>query len=304
MANAGSIRSVTIGGDVVIVAVERGFAALERTSGQIRWRRAMTSAHSAAIGSVEGATAVALLDDTGLLDVVDGRTGADLWSIRTMLESRMLAPRAGFVEDVVVLSWTDGTGTHLRGYPASGGTPIWEHDSPALATIPVIDSAGSVLFAENLRIGKGERYVSAQLVSISARDGRQQWATRLRSRTGFSPLVTTALGDGGVAFVDAAGRVVVSDRATGDIRWKWKTQRPQLEATPYVVGDLFAMTTYGTGALVAGMADGLPVEVDGVEPGQTVMTIQASAAAGEHLYLLVDWSWGDPEIWMLEPELA
>jgi hypothetical protein len=60
------------------------------------------------------------------------------------------------------------------------------------------------------------------------------------------------------------------------------------------------MSTYGTGVAALSAAGGAAVMPEDVEAGSTAMTIQATAAAGHRLYLLVEWPWGDPEVWMLQ----
>jgi len=65
------------------------------------------------------------------------------------------------------------------------------------------------------------------------------------------------------------------------------------------LGSVVAMATYGTGLTVLSAADGRAVAAEGVEDDQIAMTIEATAAAADRLYLLVHWPWGDPEVWML-----
>ena len=304
IANGRAFGSVAMRADLVVVALDRGFVALTRATGDIQWEHLAEDPRIASIGTTsDGTTLVALLTDNGALDVVDGETGTTRWTIRVAIDERMLAARAWVLGERVVHTWSDRAGSHLRAYLAAGGLPLWEHDAPGFSSMPVVDE-DTVSFAENIRLDERREIVFGAFRKLAVSDGRELWSRPMRTRSGFWAGVPTAAGPQGLAFVDIAGRVTVVDTTTGRSQWRWKTERRQLEAEAHVVGDVFAMTTYGTGVVAAAMTDGEPLSIDGIEEGQTSMTIQASAAVRARLYLLVSWPWGDAEIWMLQAHTA
>lgn len=300
----GDFGPLAIGGDLIVVPVDNDrYLGIDRVEPGIRWDHLLPGASVATVGTTpDGSTAVALVSDGGVLELVDGASGNVRWTVAVAVADAMVAERAWVINDRVLLAWADDAGSHLRAFASDGGALVWQHDAPEFSSTPAV-FAGTVTFAENTRLDRKERMV-AEIRSLALADGQQRWARRGRSTSGYWAAISAAAGTDGVALVDIAGRVTVVDPASGRVRWKHTTNLAQVAADPHVVGDVFAMTTYGTGIVLAEMADGAPIYGSVVDEGQTVMTIESSAAVGDSLYLLVSWAWGDAEVWKFEREPA
>ncbi|MEX0663854.1 MAG: PQQ-binding-like beta-propeller repeat protein [Acidimicrobiia bacterium] len=291
---------VAIGADLVVVTVDdEGLIAFERASSEGRWEHLAAGARDVAVGATsDGTSAVAVVSDLGVLELVDGATGTVRWTAAFPIADAIIAARTWVVGERVVLFWTDDAGAHVRAFTSDGGSESWGSDFPESSSMAAV-SDESVTIAENLRIDRRERVVT-EIRHLAVLDGSELWARRSRSRSPYSSGLETVAAPQGIALVDLAGKVTVLDPSTGKVRWKMATGLVQFEAEPHVVGEVFAMTTYGTGIMLANMADGDAISTDALDPTQTAATIEASAAAGDHLYLLVSRLWGDPEIWMLQ----
>lgn len=288
-----------LGEDLVAVIVQDlGLIGFDRASSKSRWHHDAPGADVVGVGATSTGTVVALVTDLGVLELVDGMNGDTRWSITYSSSEYINYERVWVVDDRVLLVWTDDTGSHLRAFSSDRGNLSWSHDAPGFTSMPAVHD-DAVVFAENSRKDEDAHLVFGEFKSLAVDTGEALWTTPMQSRNGYWAGIATAAGEHGVAFVDLAGRVAVVNPATGRVRWRWTTRRFQYDAEPAVLGDVFAMTTYGTGLLLAGMPDGRPISIDAIEPGQTSMTIEGSAAAGSRLYLLVHWPWGDAEIWML-----
>src|SRR5205085_5579083 len=175
------------------------------------------------------------------------------------------------------------------------GAPTWRNDAPHFGSAPTLTDE-AVVFAANLRKERGA--IVARVRSLSVLDGSQRWARDVRGRSPYVTSVATAADERGVAVVDLDGRVTMLDARRGRLRWRRATDRRQYEAIPVVVGGTFVLPTYGTGLTALGVRRGDVVEND--EPGvvQTQVTIEATAAAGDRLYVLVQYGNGDGGVWM------
>ncbi len=300
----GGFGPLAIGGDLIVVPIDHdSYVGINRVTPAIQWEHFLAGASVAAVGAGPGgSTAVALVSDGGVLELVDGASGTVRWTVAVAVDDGMVAERAWVIDDRVLLAWADDAGSHLRVFATDGGAVVWQHDAPEFSSTPAV-FAGTVTFAENIRLDRKERVV-AEVRSLALADGRERWDRGGRSTSGYWAAISTAAGADGVALVDIAGRVTVVDPTSGRVRWKHTTNLAQVAAEPHVVGDVFAMTTYGTGIVLAEMADGAPIYGSVVDEGQTVMTIESSVAVGGSLYLLVSWSWGDTEVWKLQGEPA
>jgi outer membrane protein assembly factor BamB len=293
-------ESLALASDLVVIPVDRDrLVALDRVTGAHRWEHEAPGADTVAVGTdVSGRTVVALVTTSGVLDVLDGATGTSTWSVQLEFDERVVEIRPFVSRDRVLAAWADRHGSHVRAFAAQDGVAAWSDDAPGFASMPIVEEA-SAYSAVNERLDRDKRVV-ARVQSVDVSDGTERWSRRLRTRFGFWAAVGTAASDEAVAVVDLNGRVTMLEAATGKVRWRTATQRRQFEATPYVVDDVFAMPTYGTGLAVLSAADGRAVATEHPGSVETAMTIAASTAVADRLYLALAWSWGDAEVWMLQ----
>jgi outer membrane protein assembly factor BamB len=188
----------------------------------------------------------------------------------------------------------------VRAFDARDGRLIWSRDAAKTGTLPAVNS-NSVVFAENIKF-VGERRVIARVRSLDVTTGTERWSHRVRGP--FWPHFETAADDVDVAVVDDRGQVTLLDAATGRVRWRRATKRMQLEVSPLLFGEVVAITAYGTGLAALARADGSSLANAQPGPVQYSVTIQASAAAGDRLYLLVQAHDGQAEVWALGPLVA
>jgi outer membrane protein assembly factor BamB len=284
---------------VVVIAVDEGrVVALDRATGAQRWQHDASNVHASAFGD----DVIAIVTASGTLEVLDAADGTNRWTASVSLVGRLVSARVWVAAGRVVAAWTDHSGSHLRAFDRAAGSPIWADDAPDFASMPAVHD-GYVVFAANVR-RDGRRHVVAEVRSLAVGDGGTRWSRELRRTRGYWAAVSAASGGSAVAVVDLDGRVTALDARTGTVRWRRATGRRQYQADPLIVGGVFAMTTYGSGLTALGITDGAVVEND--EPGvvQTLVTIEASAAAGDRLYLLVRSGNGDGGVWMLRPAAA
>lgn len=290
-------EAITLGGELVVASNRARLVALNRRSGAWRWEHPSTEVRASAIGDGFVATIAA----TGGLELLDATSGATRWSGDVGVVGDLVKARVWLVAGRVVAAWADDVGSHLRGVDQASGAPVWADDAPHFASMPAVRNGESVVFAANERRDQRKRVV-ARVRSLSVIDGVERWSREIRGRWGYWAAVDTAESGWNVAVVDLDGRVTMFDGRTGTVRWRRATHRRQYEASPKILGGAFVLTTYGTGLTALGVTRGSVVDND--EPGvvQTLVTIEASAAVGDRLYLLIRYRRGDGGVWMLHPE--
>lgn len=290
LALGAGVVALSVGGDAVV--------ALDRATGSRRWAVAVADIETLAIGTADNRERVVVVTRTGVLTVLDAANGVASWGAPFGANGEVVRARAFVSAGRVLLAWTDQAGAHVRAFSTTDGTPVWGDDAPNLFSMPVVD-AGRLFFAANERLDRKKRVI-ARVRSLAVTDGTELWSRAVRGRFGYWSGTLTAANEEVVSLVDLNGRVTVLDATTGDVWWRRATGQRQLEAEPHVLGTVVAMSTYGTGVTALTAAEGVVVTPEDVEEGSTAMTIQATGAAGDRLYLLVEWPWGDPEVWMLQ----
>ena len=210
------------------------------------------------------------------------------------------AQRTWIADGRVVAAWGGASALHVRAFDAGDGRLVWSRDAAKTGTLPAVNSH-SLVFAENTEF-IGKRRVIARVRSLDVTTGTERWSHRVRGP--FWPHFDTAADDVDVAVVDDKGRVTLLDAATGRVRWRQATKRLQLEVSPRLFGEVVAITTYGTGLAALARADGSSLANSQPGPVQYSVTIEASAAAGDRLYLLVQDSEGQAQVWALGPLVA
>jgi outer membrane protein assembly factor BamB len=289
----------TVSDELVVLSVDRSrFVALDRVTGAHRWTYDAPDARGSSIGTGPDGPIVATVTIGGSVAVLEGSTGVPRWDVDVSVADGAVAFRSFVSAERVLVAWADTAGSHVRAFVAGDGALAWSRDAPNFASMPVVDG-DSVFFAENERRDQADRFVS-RVRSLSVIDGTERWSSGLRSRWPFWAALATAASEEFVAVVDLNGRITVLDTTTGQERWHVPTRLRQYEGAAHIVNGVFAMPTYGTGLTVLSAGDGSAVEVDDVGEVQTGMTIAGTAAVGDRLYLLVGWSWGDAEVWMLQ----
>lgn len=299
--DASTVGPVAIGGDVVVVvADDQLLLAFDRASGAERWRHQLARIDSVAVGAgAAGETLAALVTEEGGVELLDGGSGAVRWTVAVPVGEKMFGSRAWITDSRVMIMWQDEE-ARLRVFDVVTGAVSWGYGAPELFTMPAVTN-GIVAFTEAIRLNARKTRVIGSMRGFAVADGRELWTRSTRSKSGFFTGVATAAGEGGIAMVDLEGKVTALDPQSGEVRWRRETGLLQFEAEPHVVGNVFVLPMYGTGLFAADVTDGEPIEIDAIRPGQTAMTIEATASAGNRLYLLVSFPWGDNEIWMLEP---
>ena len=212
-----------VAGDRVIlfhrVANQEVVEALDRRTGETRWRYAYGTTYRDDFGFDEGPRSVPVVASgrvftfgaEGQLHAVDLATGQRVWSVDTM---RRFGVRKGFF--------------------GAAGSPLVE-DGRVIANVGGRDGA------------KG-----AGIVAFSADTGAVVWTATDHEASYSSPVGATFNGRHVVLFFTRAGFVGL-DPATGGIvfqrPWRSRMAASVNAATPLVIGDLvFVSATYGTGA--------------------------------------------------------
>jgi outer membrane protein assembly factor BamB len=294
-----TIDPVAIDSSLVVVPVnDEAFVALERSTGARRWTRSVPQARVAGIGrDAAGASIVATMTATGQLDLLDGATGMVRWTSMLPVRSDAFAERVWLTQGRVIAAWGGVRDMLVAARDVHDGRTIWAEAAANTATLPAV-SSDSVVFAENVKF-IGKHRVIGRVRSLDVVSGVERWHRRVRGP--FWPHFETAADAAGVVIVDDKGRITLLDARTGRVRWQQATKRRQLEVSPRLLDDVVAITTYGTGLTALVRSDGSSV-VNSI-PGQVqyAFTIEASAAAGDRLYLLVQGHDGRAEVWALGP---
>jgi len=297
-----TIDPVAIDANLVVVPVnDEMFVALDRATGAPRWTHRAPRAHEASIGVDTSAhLIVATITSTGRLEALEGATGAVRWSTVLPPDDDTFAQRSWITDARVVVAWGGASALHIRAFDATDGRLVWSRDSEKSGTLPTV-AAHSLVFAENT-VFIGKRRVIARLRSLDVATGTERWSHRVRGP--FWPHFDTAADNNDVAVADEMGRVTLLDAATGRVRWHHATKRLQLEVSPRLFGGVVAITTYGTGLAALARVDGSSLANSRPGPVQYSVTIEASASAGDRLYLLVQGSEGRSQVWALGPLVA
>lgn len=293
---------IALGEGIVLVLVHdtvagTGVRALDRADGRVRWEVASPDPRAAAVGrSPGGPVVVAVVAGSGTLSLLDAADGSTRASVPLGFDDLSFEPSVQIHGGVVVVSWLHDGISELRAADLATGTTSWTRSNALLSARPAI-ADDLVVVVENTRI---ERDVfEAEVRGLDLVTGAEVWSTPVAGP--FVPTLRVAVADDLAAFVDVRGRVTAIDPGTGSVRWVRATKRLQLEATPWIVRGVVAMTTYGTGLVAVAAHDGGSVDNEVPGPVQTAMTIEDSTAAGGSLLLLVRRPAGEGEIWWLGP---
>jgi outer membrane protein assembly factor BamB len=272
-------------GLVLVPTNEMQAVALDRRTGTQRWSVPLDGVTSTGVGTAPGGSPVAaLVNRSGHLVVVDGETGAQRWSTNLPDFEGDFVAHLWFGADRLLVEWTPTTrGARFAAYDLPTGSMAWSHDSIG-ATLPSVDGS-SVLLAENISHGEVESTVAIR--SLDLVSGAERWRTQYTARGFYFGSLASASGADVFAIVDVYGNVRAFDVATGEQQWRRATRREQYEADLRIAGGVVAMSTYGTGLVALSTAGGRPVSTEPVGRVQLGVTIEATAAAGDRLYLLV-----------------
>ncbi len=276
----------SIGAGLVVVPVdEQRAVVLDRANGTERWRAPHDGVTSTGVGSAsDGTPIVALVDRAGTLLVLDGHSGASRWSAQLPVFNGDQLAHLWIDADRVLVQWTPtDRGARFAAFEALTGRPAWERDLPAASLPSVVSDA--VLFAESTYTGNEPSGARAQALDLAS--GEVRWATDFPTRSLYATPFESATDGDAFAIVDLHGRVRLYAVEDGAMRWSHATRRKQYEADLRIAGDVVAMSTYGTGLVALSTSTGRPVSTEPVGRVQLGTTIDATAAAGDRLYLLV-----------------
>ncbi|MBM3674209.1 MAG: hypothetical protein FJW88_04515 [Actinobacteria bacterium] len=233
--------------DTVLVSTEAGFVALDRATGDLRWRASASEA-SGPVGLVDppDADPLALVTTTaGGIAGLDAATGATRWSGRLPGSPRGLLATDDASGTVALVS--SAADTRLRVLDARSGAPAWETPVGARAGSPLVTDGTVVLGAAHLEL-------AGEVTAYELADGAPRWSAP--SLGAFQPgLVPTRAGDA-VYVVDELGEVVALDAATGAPRWRRDLEEAVVMGGPVVVGDTVVVTDYAREVVVLDRASG------------------------------------------------
>jgi outer membrane protein assembly factor BamB len=285
---------VALGRDLAVVPVTPArVVAVDRATGESRWSVAMQDPAVVDV-SPDSESAVAVLSFGGVLEVLGGQDGTAQWSTRLAFGERGAPVSVGVRSNRVVAAWADVGGSHVQVFDLVSGQEQWTTVAPRFAGAPAV-TPESVVVSENLE-AEG-RHMTARVRRLDLVTGAEEWTRRLDGP--FLPEHRAAVDEGLVVVVDFAGTLTALDLETGSVRWRHPTRRKQFAAAPVLVGDVIAMTTYGTGLLAVDAADGSDVRNDAPGSVQTAVSFEGAVAGGRWLYLLAGRSQGQGEVWML-----
>ncbi len=283
-------RSVVVTSVVPAEGPER-IVAIDRVTGEARWSAIAGDRAKLGVGR-DRTSPIAVLSATGLLALLDGRSGSSLWSVQLPFREGAGPMSVAVRAHRVVAAWGDVDGGHLQGFDVDTGREVWSKVHRWFFGTPAVTD-DAVVLNENLdRHGR-----TARIERLDLSTGARIWAHDVSGP--FLVLTAVAVDREVAATVDVGGTLTVLDLADGSLRWRQPTRRMQYAATPLIVGSTVAMTTYGTGLVALATADGRAVPNDEPGPVQLEVTFESSASAGNDLYLLAGRSGGAGEIWML-----
>jgi outer membrane protein assembly factor BamB len=287
---------------LVVVPLDTGVVAVERSSGSVRWRSATTDAR--AVGIDRSASIVAVADPRGI-DAVDVTTGETRWRVDAPMPELLAAPARLWVTPSRVVSWWAETQTHLLAYERETGALVWKRVRRNWTSAPAL--IGEAIFvAENRRERKHPHDMESEVVRLDVETGSEVWGRRLRGI--YLPTFGSAATEQTIAVIDLRGRVKVLDARTGRIRWMRATRARQLENEALLASNAVAFTTYGTGLIALDASDGRTLANEVPGRAQTWAIIYDAAVAGDQLYLLVHRTGvsnnADGELWMLPTSSA
>ena len=305
-----TVESVGLGVGLVVVPVseEAGgsrIVALDRSSGAERWTVPFTDVRAVAAGStVAGATpaestaagsgVVAVVTATGVVSLLAATDGTLLASESLAVGALPYVPQVYVEAGVVIVAWTDDGGSRLRAIDASTGATLWGWTGALLGSAPGFTD-DALIVVENTEIDGDRVHAVARRLDLAS--GVEQWARPVDGV--FLPSTPVAVSGNLAVLVDAYGTLTGLDVGAGSLRWRRTTDLTQYEATPWIVGDVVAMTTNGTGLITLAAGTGIPVPNDLPAPVQTTVSIEGSAASAGSLLLLVRRPAGEGELWWL-----
>ena len=291
-----TIDGAALGPDAVVLPVTPGrVVAVDRDRGEVRWSAAIQDPRRVDIDPRDPSVA-AVLTAGGTVEALDLGDGRARWSTRVAFGDRAEPVSVGVRSNHVVVAWADVGGSHLQVLDAGSGSEQWSATAPRFSGTPALTDT-AVLVSENLPTDG--RHTKARILRFDLATGAVVWAHRVDGP--FLPDLRVAAGQEAVVVVDVPGTVTVLDLETGTPRWSRRTRLRQFVAAPVLVGDVVAMTTYGTGLVAVAATDGSAVGNDAPGRVQTAITFEGSAPAGTRLYLLGGRSQGEGEVWMLRP---
>ncbi len=287
---------------LVVVPLDTGVVAVERSTGAARWRSATTDARAVAVDPL---TSLVVVADPRGIDALDAATGAARWQVDQATPDVLAAPARLWVTPSHVVFWWAETQTHLLAYERETGALAWERVRRNWTSAPAL--IGEAIFvAENRQERKHPHDMESEVVRLDVETGSQVWGRRLRGI--YLPTFGSAATEQTIAVVDLRGRVKVLDARTGRIRWMRATRARQLENEVLLTSNAVAFTTYGTGLIALDGSDGRSLTNEVPGRAQSSAIIYDAAVAGDQLYLLVHRTGVsndvDGQLWMLPTSSA
>lgn len=204
-----------IDGDVIYAAdVEGLVVAMDRTSGDVIWRKKLDIPVSGAVGAAYGQVLLGTLK--GEVVALDSSSGEEQW--RARVTSEVLAAPASNGDVVVVQTQDD----RLIAFDADTGNQRWiSENTPAVLTLR---GTGSPLVTNRLVVAG---LSSGKVVAVDAQRGLPVWEQRIAIPQGRSELERVVDIDGGLLLsggtvyaVSYQGRVAALDLESGRVLWQ------------------------------------------------------------------------------------
>ncbi len=225
----------TVGRDAVIVSTATGFVALERDSGETRWRASANEfAGAVSLLHPRDSTPAALVaTQDGGLAALNLKTGTTLWARRLPGRLRGLVVVDDANANIALV--TEGATTRVQMIDAQNGVTLWEAEATDRTSTPV--------FAEDsVVLGMAQDEIGGEVRAYRVSDGKQLWSSPTVGA--FQPGLVPVLAGGHIYVVDELGQVMRIDPSTGARVWRRSLGEAVLISRPVIMGKVVVLTDY------------------------------------------------------------
>jgi outer membrane protein assembly factor BamB len=252
-----------LAGGVLYVGSDDGHVyALDALTGDERWEFDAGAEARPGAAIAGGLLFVATAD--GVLHAIETESGVERW------RKESVADAAAIAADGIV--YVPGTDNKAHGFDVTTGEERWSWPAPA--------------GVERLTLADGRAYVTVAggfLYAISLTDGSEAWprVKTLSDEAGFALVTPDTLVMSTIQTVgEPVGELSFIDRASGQVRWRFRTESGRQITASAVRGGIVYAPTHGDGTYAFRIADGSQVWHE-VVPGDVGTP---ASLAGDVLY--------------------